>query len=117
MNSRAHVDWSSRDLRSKSGAEQVVNELKKRSSARHLLLGQNALGDDGIELIMAFLCSPDGRRLPIEEISLNETQMSDGALDAVSRYLSGNQTLVGLHLLHVCTFQTCICNQLSRLGK
>lgn len=98
VNSRTLVDWSSRGLRSKEGAEQVVNALKKKSGVKHLLLAKNDFGDEGMEVIMEFLCSPEGRKLPIEEINLSDTRLDDGGLDAISKYLTRNQLLVGLHL-------------------
>lgn len=68
---------------------------------KHLLLGQNAFGDAGIIQILEYLCTEKGRKLPIEEVSLNVTGMGDAALDSLSKYLTDNQTLVGLHLPHV----------------
>ena len=100
--SRTHADFSDRRLISRSGAEKVISVLKHKGALKHLLLGNNELGDDGIGLIMEYLCSEDGRRLSLEEIGLNVTHIGDQALDAISRYLNGNQTLVGLHLQNVC---------------
>jgi hypothetical protein len=79
-----------------------VNALKKRSAVKHLLLGFNRLGDGGVEVIFNYLCSSEGRKLPLEEISLNNAQMGNAALDALSKYLENNQLLLGLHLPHVC---------------
>jgi len=99
---RTHPDCSSSSLVSATGAQIVIDELRKpeMNALKRLLLEHNALGDEGLELIMNYLCTEDGRTLPIEEINLNVTGMGDVALNAVSKYLEGNQKLIELHLLH-----------------
>jgi hypothetical protein len=104
---RTHFDASSSGLQGLEGGREIVKAIQRKRSVKHLVLGRNALGDDGVEYIMRYLCSEDGRKLPIEEISLDVTGMGDRALDSISEYLFNNQTIVGLHLPNVSHSSVC----------
>ncbi|KAI0027389.1 hypothetical protein K488DRAFT_61684, partial [Vararia minispora EC-137] len=75
----------------------IINELQKRRSVVRLLVGHNALGDDGFAKLFEYLCG-EGCRHPIEEIQADHTQLGSAGLRAISQYLDGNQHLRSLQL-------------------
>ena len=98
---RTHIDLHDRSLKNAEGAQRIITVLRASKNVRHLILGHNPLGDDGVRTLMEFLVSESGRRLPIEELSLNVTEMGDDGLEAIADYLNGNQVLHSLHLQNV----------------
>ncbi|KZT37461.1 RNI-like protein [Sistotremastrum suecicum HHB10207 ss-3] len=96
--SKSHIVLHDTGLRGVTGAQTVINVLSKSRTVKILVLGHNPLGDEGIVKLFAYLCSDVGRKLNIEEISLNATSLGDVGLNAVSRYITRNHFLKGLHV-------------------
>ncbi|KAJ3575821.1 hypothetical protein NP233_g830 [Leucocoprinus birnbaumii] len=63
-----------------------------------LIIGHNELGNEGCQRLFEFLCTNEGRRHAIQEISLNANNIGDEGLLAISRYLKGNQRVRELFL-------------------
>ena len=72
--------------------------IQSRRTVTKLILGHNDLGDDGCRELFRYLCSDDGRRFRISEISLNSNGIGDKGLLAISEYLRNNQNLRELFL-------------------
>ena len=66
------------------------------------MLGYNLLQDDGCEALFDFLCTEEGQRHGIVEISLNGNGIGARGLLAICRYLNGNTVLQELFLQNVC---------------
>ena len=66
------------------------------------MLGYNLLQDDGCEALFDFLCTEEGQRHGIVEISLNGNGIGPRGLLAICRYLNGNTVLQELFLQNVC---------------
>lgn len=66
-----------------------------------LILGHNSLGSDGCEELFRFLCSEEGHRYKLSEISINSNGIGDRGLEAISEYLVGNQNIRELKLQNV----------------
>ena len=81
-----------------SGAENIISIIRGRKSVTELLLGNNALMDDGCEYLFDFLCSEEGRQHEIFGINLACNKIGDRGLQALSRYLYGNTALRELYL-------------------
>ncbi|OCB84047.1 RNI-like protein [Sanghuangporus baumii] len=95
---RAHIDMHDKGLRSISGAQEVISAIQVRKTVTKLILGHNALGDDGAQELFRFLCSKEGRRYRIGEISLNSNGIGNTGLEAIAKYLEGNENLKELFL-------------------
>ncbi|KAL5480887.1 hypothetical protein ACEPAI_9828 [Sanghuangporus weigelae] len=95
---RAHIDMHDKALRSILGAQEVISAIKVRKAVTKLILGHNALGDDGAQALFEFLCSQEGRRYRIAEISLNSNGIGNAGLEAIAEYLEGNENLKELFL-------------------
>ncbi|KAL5522584.1 hypothetical protein ACEPAG_8601 [Sanghuangporus baumii] len=95
---RAHIDMHDKALRSTLGAQEVISAIKVRKAVTKLILGHNALGDDGAQELFGFLCSEEGRRYRIAEISLNSNGIGNAGLEAIAEYLEGNENLKELFL-------------------
>ncbi|TFY70950.1 hypothetical protein EVG20_g2056 [Dentipellis fragilis] len=100
--SRGHVDCSDRGWAGANGARSVIETITGRRFVTRLLLGHNQLGDDGCEVLCDFLCSEEGQKYRIEEISLNSNDIGDRGLRALARYLLGNTSLRDLFLQNNC---------------
>ncbi|KAJ4490268.1 hypothetical protein J3R30DRAFT_3420358 [Lentinula aciculospora] len=98
LSGRTQIDCMDRDLRSVNGAKRIIELILSRRNVTKLILGHNALSDDGCVLLFAFLSSPLGRKYPIAEISLNANSIGDRGLTAISAYLIDNTTLIELFL-------------------
>ena len=68
-----------------------------------LILGHNKLADDGTRELFRFLCTEEGRKYRINEISLNANDIGDRGLEGIIDYLTGNMWLTDLFLLNVCS--------------
>ena len=75
--------------------------IKARKTVSKLILGHNALGDEGTRALFRFLCSDEGRRYRIAEISLNSNGIGNVGLEAIAEYLEGNENLKELFLQNV----------------
>ncbi|KAL5499140.1 hypothetical protein ACEPAH_1658 [Sanghuangporus vaninii] len=95
---RAHIDMHDQGLRSILGAQEVISAIKVRKTVTKLILGHNALGDDGAQKLFKFLCSKEGRRYRIAEISLNSNGIGNTGLEAIAEYLEGNENLKELFM-------------------
>ncbi|KAA1472470.1 RNI-like protein [Dentipellis sp. KUC8613] len=100
--SRGHVDCSDRGWAGANGARSVIETITGRRFVTRLLLGHNQLGDDGCEVLCDFLCSEEGQKYRVEEISLNSNDIGDRGLRALARYLRGNTSLRDLFLQNNC---------------
>ena len=85
------------------GAQEVIKTIRSRKSVTKLILGHNHLGDDGCRELFRFLCTEDGRRYRIAEISLNSNNIGNDGLEAIAEYLRGNEHLRELFLQNVRT--------------
>lgn len=83
------------------GAQVIIEKIKSRRAVEKLLLGQNSLGDVGCEELFRFLCSEQGRRYKLAEISINSNGIGDRGLEVISEYLTGNQYIRELKLQNV----------------
>lgn len=83
------------------GAREVIAMIENRRSVTKLILGHNDLGDDGCIELFHYLCSDDGRRYKIAEISLNSNEIGDKGLAAIAEYLENNTDLRELFLQNV----------------
>ncbi|KAH8113791.1 RNI-like protein [Phellopilus nigrolimitatus] len=95
---RAHIDKHDAGLTSVAGAREVIAAIQVRRAVTKLILGHNALGDAGTTELFRFLCTPEGRKYKIAEISLNSNAIGDAGLAAITQYLEGNEHLRELFL-------------------
>lgn len=79
-----------------------MQQIRRTPFVTHINLGHNPLGDFGLSIIVDYLHC-EGRDLPIEELSLNNCDISDSGLGIISRYIWGNRTLRRLYLMGVST--------------
>ena len=105
---------SSNSLLFELGAREVIAALRARKSVTKLILGHNELGDEGCKELFRFLCTSDGRRYHIAEISLNSNGIGDIGLEAISNYIQGNVHLRELFLQNVSHFYMLISFNPSR---
>lgn len=84
-----------------AGAQNIIKTIKSRRALQKLFLGQNSLGDLGCEELFRFLCSEQGRRHKLGEISVNSNGIGDRGLEVISEYLTDNQHLRELKLQNV----------------
>lgn len=75
--------------------------IQSRRFVHRLIIGHNELGDEGCRRLFGFLCTEEGRKHDIQEISLNANDIGDEGLLAVSRYLKNNQRVRELFLQNV----------------
>ncbi|KAJ3863093.1 hypothetical protein EV359DRAFT_43791 [Lentinula novae-zelandiae] len=102
LSSRTQIECMDSGLRSVAGASflpsHIIELILSRRMVTKLILGNNALSDDGCILLFTFLSSPLGRRYPISEISLNANRIGDRGLAAIAAYLVENTSLTELFL-------------------
>ncbi|KAG8927320.1 hypothetical protein FRC02_008307 [Tulasnella sp. 418] len=80
------------------GAKRVIELLHSHASIKHVVLGNNAFGDEGIVALFAYLTTPMASKLRIVEMSLNSCKIGNDGLEALCRYLDGNTSLRKLYL-------------------
>ncbi|KAF5363501.1 hypothetical protein D9756_000347 [Leucocoprinus leucothites] len=85
-------------LRSIQGADTVISIIRSRRFVHRLIIGHNELGNEGCRRLFGFLCSDEGRKYDIQEISLNANGIGDEGLLAISQYLKDNKRVRELFL-------------------
>ncbi|EJC97672.1 RNI-like protein [Fomitiporia mediterranea MF3/22] len=98
LSTRQHIDMHERGLVGPAGAREIIAAIKTRKSVTKLILGHNELGGEGCRELFRFLCTDEGRRYQIAEISLNANVVDDVGLEAIAEYLDGNLYLRELFL-------------------
>lgn len=83
------------------GAEIIISMIKSRRFVHRLIIGHNELGDEGCRCLFQFLCSEEGRRYDIQEISINSNGIGDEGLLAMAEYLKDNKQIRELFLQNV----------------
>ncbi|KAI0783712.1 hypothetical protein C8Q75DRAFT_781601 [Abortiporus biennis] len=95
---RKQVHLAESGLTSVEGARQAIQTISSRKLVTHLSLSHNWLGDDGCEELCRYLCSDEGRKYRISEISLRSNGIGDRGLAALTEYVRGNSSLRELFL-------------------
>jgi hypothetical protein len=83
-----------------TGANEVVGILKKRPSVTQITLSQNALGDEGLQIILRYL-THNSTSLSVTSLNLNTCNLGDAALEQLGLYLKNQRTLQNLSLQDV----------------
>ncbi|KAG9002301.1 hypothetical protein FRB95_007428 [Tulasnella sp. JGI-2019a] len=96
--STTHLDVHGRNLQGLEGAQYIVDTLERIPTIKHLILGNNSFGDNGVAALFQYLTSERGTRLQIVEISLNSCDIGNLGLRAICGYLNGNVRLKSLYL-------------------
>ncbi|KXN89553.1 hypothetical protein AN958_05420 [Leucoagaricus sp. SymC.cos] len=81
-----------------TGADVVINLIRSRRFVHRLIIGHNELRDEGCRRLFNFLCSDEGKKYDIQEISLNANGIGDECLLSVSQYLKNNKRVRELFL-------------------
>lgn len=102
FSARSCVDFQSSKLCGITGAQKIIDTINSRTFVSRLVLGYNLLQDDGCEALFDFLCTEEGQRHGIVEISLNGNGIGPRGLLAICRYLNGNTVLQELFLQNNC---------------
>lgn len=79
----------------------MIKDISSRRFVTKLILGHNNLGDEGCEALFNYLCSEEGRKYKLAEISLNSNGIGNQGLMAVAEYLKNNTHLRVLFLQSV----------------
>ena len=83
-----------------TGANEVVGILKKRPSVTQITLSQNALGDEGLQIILQYL-THNSISLSVNSLNLNSCNLGNAALELLGLYLKNQRTLQNLSLQDV----------------
>jgi Ran GTPase-activating protein (RanGAP) involved in mRNA processing and transport len=85
------------------GANEVVGILKKRPFVTQITLSQNALGDEGLQIILQYL-THNSTSLSVTSLNLNSCNLGNTALEQLGLYLKNQRTLQNLSLQNVRSF-------------
>ena len=85
------------------GARDIIAQMQKLRSVAVLDLHRNELGPKGCDALFTFLMSEDGKKHPVEEITLTSNKIGNAGLRKVMEYLRGNAHLKRLMLQNVST--------------
>lgn len=93
-----------------AGAYEIVGILKKRPSVTQITLSQNALGDEGLQIILQYL-THNAASLSVTSLTLNSCKLGDTALEQLGSYIRNHRTLQNLSLQDVSPlFYEYLCN-------